>query len=297
MKEDKRAKERDDVCSHPLLCAEDWKDPPGAKVLGEYHKDGGDVDEALIEADLDAFERYWHRKQGINFSSQYHKEGAPYLEEPYGWEGHGPRPKASIKEANESKPAKIMTHEVGANEKRNYDIARVTNAQINIASESKAHDEKSLNDKGPVLEQKSKEEKRSKNIPLKDVLDLNTLEVLSYWMFRLAFGKHLHIPIRKEGLADLDIQVNNRDITINTNQLYFAFPELVVWHITYSHKGRPIIELGRGVKNGIKVHRLNALRLGLEIWLGARKSNLDKSVTDIKTNRDRLDLEDKGDIT
>jgi len=43
-------------------------------------------------------------------------------------------------------------------------------------------------------------------------------------------------------VADIDVHINNKDVVVNTNQLYFAFPELVVWHIIYTHKGRPVLE-------------------------------------------------------
>ena len=48
----------------------------------------------------------------------------------------------------------------------------------------------------------------------------------------------------------MDVTVKGKEITINTNQLFFSVPELNVWHIVYEHKGKPIVELGRGVKNG-----------------------------------------------
>ena len=73
--------------------------------------------------------------------------------------------------------------------------------------------------------------------------------------------------------VDMDFTVKGKEITINTNQLYFTVPELNVWHIVYQHKGKPILEMGRGVKNGLKIHRMQAIRLGLEMWNGSRKMN------------------------
>ncbi len=81
----------EEKCTHPLMCEDEWKDPEGAKVLAEYHKDDVSDEERMIDEDLDAFERYWQRKHGINFQGEYHKEGAPYVEEPSGWDGHRPR--------------------------------------------------------------------------------------------------------------------------------------------------------------------------------------------------------------
>jgi hypothetical protein len=60
-------------------------------------------------------------------------------------------------------------------------------------------------------------------------------------------------------------------VTVNTNQLYFTLPELAVWHIVHTHKGKPVLEFGRGVKKGIKIHRFRALLFVLELWRGSRK--------------------------
>jgi hypothetical protein len=152
-----------------------------------------------------------------------------------------------------------------------------------------------------------KEKVQKEPLKLTDVVDINTLEVVSYWIFRLAFGKELHIPIKKEGLADIDVAINNKDVVVNTNQLYFAFPELVVWHITYTHKGRPVLEIGRGVKKGLKVHRINAFRLLMEVWMGSRRAEKEKMsgnkasapvpATKSPRAKESQDLQDKGDIT
>ena len=69
----------------------------------------------------------------------------------------------------------------------------------------------------------------------------------------------------------MDVTVKGKEIIINTNQLFFSVPELNVWHIVYQHKGKTILELGRGVKNGMMIHRLQAIRLGFEMWNGSRK--------------------------
>jgi len=154
------------------------------------------------------------------------------------------------------------------------------------------------------------EDSRERKEPLKisEVVDINTLEVISYWIFRIAFGKELHIPIKKEGVADIDVHINNKDVVVNTNQLYFAFPELVVWHITYTHKGRPVLEIGRGVKKGLKVHRINALRLLLEVWMGSKRAEKESKMAELKQDvavplstshrgKESHDLNEKGDIT
>lgn len=98
------------------------------------------------------------------------------------------------------------------------------------------------------------------------MIDLATAEVISYALFRAIFGTGVHIPLKREGLVDADITVKRNDIFINTNEFYAAVPELSVWKIVYSHKGKPILEFGRGVQKGMKVHRWNSLMLGIVLW-------------------------------
>ncbi len=295
MAEKKKEPEEDDKCTHPLMCEEEWKDPEGAQVIAEYHKDvEGSEEEKMIEEDLDAFESYWQRKHGINFQGEYHKEGAPYMEQSSGWDGHQPRGfSAGAMGEPPSQPVSYEKPESGTSPL----APRPPSAKI-LAEEAASieHD---------TFPKPSKE--KGEPLKLTEVVDINTLEVVSYWIFRLAFGKELHVPIKKEGVADLDIHFNNKDIIVNTNQLYFVFPELVVWHITYTHKGRPVLEIGRGVKKGMKVHRINAFRLLMEVWMGSRRAEKDSKAAEMKSTipivspsqrkKDAQDLKEKGDIT
>jgi hypothetical protein len=300
MVEKKVVPEEDDKCIHPLMCADEWKDPEGAKVIAEYHKDEEMDDEKRIEEDLDAFETYWQKKHGINFQGEYHKEGAPYMESPSGWEGHRPR---SLGEEKGAAPTPIAeagsmpTPQVKETGRQTVQVEAPPSPGI-VPSGKKSKRTEPSEDRGEGKE------------PLKisEVVDINTLEVISYWIFRIAFGKELHIPIKKEGVADIDIHINNKDVVVNTNQLYFAFPELVVWHITYTHKGRPVLEIGRGVKKGLKVHRINALRLLLEVWMGSKRAEKESKMAELKQDvavplpksqrtKDNQDLNEKGDIT
>jgi hypothetical protein len=117
-------------------------------------------------------------------------------------------------------------------------------------------------------------------------INLNLVEMASYTILKTAFKDGVAFPIKREGVVDMDVAVEGKEITINTNQLYFSFPELTVWHIVYTHKNKPILEIGRGVKNGMKVHRLNAIRLGLEAWNGTRKQNKEKKRQAIESERE-----------
>jgi hypothetical protein len=296
--------EEDDKCTHPLICAEEWEDSEGAKVIAEFHKDGGPDEERRVEEDLDAFERYWQKKQGINFQGEYHKEGAPFLEEPSGWDGHRPRSQEAVGEALPATQPSLAT--VFEEEEKPENLAAREASEPAILTDAGIVKGEATLAPSPPLEH-GKEPKEP--LKLTEVVDINTLEVISYWIFRVAFGKELHIPIKKEGLADIDVHIKNKEVIVNTNQLYFAFPELVVWHITYTHKGRPILEIGRGVKKGMKVHRLNAVRLLMEVWMGSRKAEKAPKKTGKGASapiqggsksqkaKDNQDLKEKGDIT
>jgi hypothetical protein len=303
--EEKGKPEEDDKCTHPLMCADEWSDPKGATVIAEYHKDEGAEDDERIEEDLDAFENYWHKKQGINFQGEYHKEGAPYMESPSGWDGHRRR---SL--TGESATAAVGSDQVAAPPEP-YEVMVKHEEVLPLVSEipaAEAMGERKDIDSEAKRKSPRKEKEKVEPVKLSEVIDLNTLEVASYWIFRVAFGKELHVPIKKEGLADMDVHVHNKDVIVNTNQLYFAFPELVVWHITYTHKGRPILEIGRGVKKGMKVHRINAFRLLREVWMGSKRAEKELKMAGLKDRvalekvqskqtKSGKELEEKGDIT
>jgi hypothetical protein len=298
--------EEDEKCNHPLMCVDEWKDPEGAKVIAEFHKDEEPDDEKRIEEDLDAFESYWHKKQGINFQGEYHKEGAPFMEKYSGWDGHGPR---GLSQGGMTAPTESVQPSAAPDQPREgeKDIGVLPRAPELPANETKEEAKPESVVKEP-RELPNERKERGEPLKLTEVVDINTLEVVSYWIFRLAFGKELHIPIKKEGLADMDVHIHNKDVIVNTNQLYFAFPELVVWHITYTHKGRPILEIGRGVKKGLKVHRINAFRLLMEVWMGSKRAEKELKLAEVRNTvplepvksqkgKDNQDLNEKGDVT
>ena|GEM_PF-935290 len=310
----------DEKCVRPLLCSEEWKEPSGRKVLGEYHKEGLTDDEADVERDLDAFEKYWRDKAGINLQGEYHKEGAPYLEDPSGWDGHRPRlgqvPEVIVEEIAVDRDIHVeershivkevkedaIVQEVHVEEQVHViqpppseyvrsglaaPVEKVFADDVHIEAtqqpivitappESKLPEKDSGTNSEPVKSEspvhETEPQKPKKSLHLSEVLDINTVEVISYLIVRAIWGKEFNVPIKKEGMADIDIHVKGKDITVNTNQLFFSFPELVVWHITYTHKGRPVLEIGRGVKNGMKLHYYRAARLLLEVWFGNKAS-------------------------
>lgn len=219
------------VC-RDLLCAGEWDEPAGRTVISEYHKDGLAAERPQIEADLDAFDKYWGKRNGAKVTGEYHAEGAPDPESPSSWER---KPSGSAK-----RPA---------------EPAAVPSPQKPAAAGSE-------------------EEKETIDRPI----DLTTAEVITYALFRMMFGRGLHIPVKREGLVDLDITVRGNDVNVNTNQLLYAVPELTVWRVIYSHQGKPVFEFGRGLKNGSRIHYLNAAVLLMTLWRQSREINKAKAL-------------------
>ncbi len=229
-----------EVC-RDLICPEEWKDPEGRKVITEFHKEGLPKDMIGVDRDLETFEKYWSKKGGtVKVKGEYHKSGAPFLDRDHGW-----------------------------------DAIREPDGDVAASSEA-----------GPPLPEKNTEVPKDRSIPkpqmpqgsipppsIQRPINFGMIEMASYALFRVAFRNGLTIPIKRDGMMDMEVTVKGKEITINTNQLYFSVPELNVWHVVYQHKGKPVLELGRGVKNGSKIHRMQAIRLGLEMWNGSRKMN------------------------
>ena len=104
------------------------------------------------------------------------------------------------------------------------------------------------------------------------ILDISTVEVITYDFFRAMFGKGIHIPLKKEGVIDMDITVDNSDVILNTNDVSFVPPQLNIWRLIFTYKNKPIIEFGRGIKRGMKIHYGSAILFLLAMWSGGRKT-------------------------
>ena len=240
-----------EVC-RDLICAEEWKDPANRKVLTEYHKEGLPKELVGVDADLETFEKYWKKKGGsVKVKGEYHKNGAPFLDKSQGLDAVK-MPEESVDGIDEAGPSE---------QEKVVQLPENAAPKTNMTSETPRSP-------GP-----------SGTAPPSNIqrpIDFGLIEMASYALFRVAFSNGVNIPIKREGMIDMNVTVKGKEITINTNQLFFSVPELNVWHIVYEHKGKPILELGRGVKNGMKVHRLQAIRLGFEMWNGSRKINKEK---------------------
>ncbi len=224
------APEEQDYCTRILLDEEEWQDPACRVVIGENYKEGLKRPPQYIESDLDAFDKAWKGKGGKNVQAEYHKENAPHLEGSSEWEGQKPRTRDGL-EGQESMPKSIEPS-----------VINIPSAKVR----EKRQPEK-------VIE------------PLDRTIDVAGIEVITYALFRLIFGTGVHIPIKKEGMVDMDVTVKRKDIIVNTNQFFVNIPELSVWKIIYTHRDKPIMELGRGVKNGMRIYKINSIRLILEM--------------------------------
>ena len=238
-----------EIC-RDLICPEEWRDPEGRKVLTEFHKEGLPKELVGVEADLANFEKYWKKKGSTdNVTGEYHKNGAPFLDRDQGLE--------AAQKLDDSAP--INADVLPPHEQKTAESVKeqATKKTIPVSGASRPSVSEGATPKGNIQRP----------------IDLGLIEMVSYALFRVAFRNGLSIPIKRDGMVDMDFTVKGKEITINTNQLYFTVPELNVWHIVYQHKGKPILEMGRGVKNGLKIHRMQAIRLGLEMWNGSRKMN------------------------
>lgn len=241
-----------------LLDAEDWKDAPGQKTICEYHKDGlpDGVCEKKEVDDLDYFSDYWKGRGQGKLHSEYHKEGAPYIEEPSEWDGH--------RTGGQARPTKAVAAPApgGGSDRKEPSVK----APIRPAPPAVAEDRPEASE-----EKTSAPSGRRALPPLERLIDIPSIELATYAMFRSLVGRGIRIPLKREGLIDMDIVVKDRDIVLNTNRLQLELPSLAIWRIIFAYKGEAVIEYGRGVKNNIKIHRWRLFKLLLQMWWSGRK--------------------------
>jgi len=155
------------------------------------------------------------------------------------------------------------------------------------------------------IQDKMNKERKTSNIETTDdsskqklhisrILDLSTVEMITYAIFRAIFGKSIQIPLKREGVIDMDIAVKDNDIILNTNNVSFVPPELQIWRIIFTYKNKPIIEYGRGIKRSMKIHYGSALIFLLAMWSGGRKTRkaLEKAAKNAELEKTR-NSEDK----
>jgi len=242
-----------------LVGPEEWSDPPDVETISEFHKDIKDEEseEDVEESDLEAWIEYWQGRSSYKVLSEYHKEGAPYLDSVVQDEP----PKTLEDQSPPSKP--------------------VIGPKPHVESE-----EKPIKRSAPKLSdiEVVKEKKTRKKGPER-VIDVTTIEFLAFTVIRAIFPKRVKYVLKKEGLIDMDVAIDDRDIILNWRKLMFEVPELSVWKFIFAYKGKPVVEFGRGVKNGLRIYRLRVIRVLFDMWLSGRSKRKKRE------EKDREDLE------
>jgi hypothetical protein len=111
--------------------------------------------------------------------------------------------------------------------------------------------------------------------PSSTTVELETAEALVHTLFRSAFREGVRVPLRVNGVIDLEIVAKDNNVVLNTYQVSAELPVLSVWRITLAYRGRPVVEYGRGVKNNLKIHVPTMAYILLTGWvLRRRRSRL-----------------------
>ena len=140
------------------------------------------------------------------------------------------------------------------------------------ASQDEAETQDEKNDKKKSSDTETKDDSSDQKLHISRILDISTVEVITYAFFRAMFGKGIRIPLKREGVIDMDIAIEDNDIILNTNDVSFVPPQLNIWRLIFMYKNKPVIEFGRGIKRGMKIHYGRALIFLLAMWSGGRKT-------------------------
>jgi hypothetical protein len=124
--------------------------------------------------------------------------------------------------------------------------------------------------------------------PADKILDTKTIEVLSLAVFRALFGRGLRVPLKREGVMDMELVVRDNNVILNLNQVQMHAPELLIWRIIFAYQGKPVVEYGRGIKNDMKIHLPQMCFLLLAIWKDKRKKNQEKAQADAARDREMI---------
>jgi hypothetical protein len=140
------------------------------------------------------------------------------------------------------------------------------------ASQAENETQDETNDEKKSSDTETTDDSSEQKSLISRVLDISTVEVITYAFFRAMFGKGIRVPLKREGIIDMDITVDNNDIIFNTNDVSFLPPQLNIWRLIFTYKNKPIIEYGRGIKRGMKIHYGRAFLFILAMWSGGRKT-------------------------
>jgi hypothetical protein len=122
--------------------------------------------------------------------------------------------------------------------------------------------------------------------PIEKTLDSKTLELLALASFRSIFGQGVVVPLRKEGMMDMDLVIRDSNVLLNMNSIQAHAPELLIWRFTFAYQGKPVVEYGRGIKNDMKLHFPQLLFLLVSMWRDKRRQNQARLRADRKRDRE-----------
>ena len=136
------------------------------------------------------------------------------------------------------------------------------------------HKEKDSESKNNAVKTKTESSSKQefKNCDKPKIIDLPSIEIMTYTLSRAMFHQGIRVPLKFEGVVDMDISMKNADVILNTNNVSFEPPPLKIWRVIFSYKGKPVFEYGRGVRSNLKIHYSHALRFLITMWLSGRKS-------------------------
>ncbi len=254
----------------PTDRAESWSDPPGAEVIDEFHRNpardgeaqgidegsspGDEPGSDLAEHDeLDLWPQEWRYPMQRRVLTAYHKEGAPLLE-PDSSELAPPR--APVRP---SPPHDAQKKSPSRPPRRRRKAPTVKRKPLPVQEEA-PRPLGEIDDRPP------------RGRRLNRALDLPTVEMLAYTAFRATFRHGVRYHIEKEGLIDWDLTIADKTVTVDANRLIFELPQLSIWRVVLAYQGRPVIEIGRGVKNGLRIHRWRLILVLLRAYLQRRRT-------------------------
>jgi hypothetical protein len=260
-----------------FLNPDEWKEPAGRKVVEEYHKGGIPDSTTGSKFDLESFEQYWKTKgKGKGkVSSGYHKEGAPYMEMPPDLEGHI----TPIEKTPDKMVEKVTEEEAPVRE----GLPRIAGTAAGGGKDGEKYEEKGILGTAKVTYSQAQPH-------IERVIDVATVEVLALAIFRVIFGRGFRLPLKREGLIDMDIVASDKDILLNANKIIFEMPELAIWRFIFAYKGKPVLEYGRGVRRTIKIYYYRMFCLLLAMWLAGWKKKRGRA----KSVQGKHDIGTKG---
>lgn len=246
---------------------------------------GGDVrrerivsEEPVPANDESEWPEDWEESAARRTISFYHAEGAPYLDD----EGkvHARPPEEDLDELRRRGlviPPALVEEIVGAVVPIRVPVQGVKKSSV-LAPVRAAESAPGRTRTEPEHRPRKESDQESRSVGglpsprLKEPVDLALIEEVAYFVIKRVFREGVRIPIRKEGVADLDVIIKGNNLMIDVNRLFLDGPKLSVWRITFAYKGEPLVLFGRGVKGDVKIHPLRMARFLTRVWMEKRRA-------------------------